>query len=376
MAHHKLLIVINFTETGAQRLPTIDLYSGPDMIPQIAGQKAYHNRENGASIRVISDGTTGMRLQALALGEAIKASRLPSTNLEDIITTSPTLLRHLPRLARYLPLSCLRLMVGPKLAALPISQPTIVITCGRRMAGLSMAMRRLWRTTAIEGKTCTIHIQDPRLPPQYFDILIAPQHDPAQGPNVISSMGSLHRLTDTKIAYAAAALDPKWTSLPAPCVAVLLGGDNRRYVVSAEMVENMAEKLKKFAASTRASLALIPSRRTPSKLLSRLTELLKTTPHAVMNSKDKNPYPGILGHAVAIIVTSDSVNMASEAAITGKPVLIAEWQAEKGRVEAFHKAMMKAGHTAPLGTHIPKTAFIPLFEMPVILRQVKALLLR
>ena len=267
-------------------------------------------------------------------------------------------------------------MVGPKLAALSISHPTIIITCGRRMAGLSIAMRRLGRSDPIVGQTRTIHIQDPRLPPQYFDILIAPQHDPTRGPNVINSMGSLHRLTDAKIADAATALDLKWTSLPAPCIAVLLGGDNRRYVVSAEMIENMAEKLRKFAASTGASLALIPSRRTPSILLSRLTESLKTTPHAVMNPRDKNPYPGILGHAVAIIVTSDSINMASEAAITGKPVLIADWQAEKGRVKAFHKAMMKAGHTAPLGTNIPKTAFIPLFEMPFILRRVKDLLLR
>ena len=152
-------------------------------------------------------------------------------------------------------------------------------------------------------------------------------------------------------------------------------GDNRRYVVSAEMIENMAEKLKKFAASTSASLALIPSRRTPPKLLSQLTRLLKTTPHAVMNSRDENPYPGILGHAAAIIVTSDSINLASEAATTGKPVLSAEWQTETGRVAAFHKAMMKAGHTAPLGTEIPKTAFIPLFEMPFILRRVTDLLL-
>ena len=95
-----------------------------------------------------------------------------------------------------------------------------------------------------------------------------------------------------------------------------------------------------------------------------------------MNSLDENTYPGILGHAVAIIVTSDSVNMASEAAITGKPVLIAEWQVETGRVGAFHKAMMKAGHTAPLGTNIPTTNFVPLFEMPCIMRQIKDLLLR
>ena len=357
-------------------MPTIDLYSAPDFIPQIAGQKTFQHPEKAASIRVISDGTAGMRLQALALGEAIKASRVPPTNLEDIITTPPPLLRHLPRLAKCLPLSWLRVMVGPKLAALSISHPTIIITCGRRMAGLSIAMRRLGRTSAIAGKTQTIHIQDPRLPPQYFDILIVPQHDPTRGSNVVSSMGSLHQLTDAKIVHAATALDPKWTSLPSPCIAVLLGGDNQRYVVSTEMIENMAEKLQRFAASTRASLALIPSRRTPSALLSRLTESLKTTPHAVMNSRDKNPYPGILGHAFAIIVTSDSINMASEAAVTGKPVLIAEWQAEKGRVAAFHKAMMKAGHTAPLGTNIPKTSFIPLFEMPFILRRVKDLLVR
>ncbi len=79
-------------------------------------------------------------------------------------------------------------------------------------------------TSPIEGSTRTIHIQDPRLPPQYFDVLIVPQHDPTRGPNVIKSMASLNRLTDSKIAHAAAVLAPKWTNLRAPCVAVLLGG--------------------------------------------------------------------------------------------------------------------------------------------------------
>jgi mitochondrial fission protein ELM1 len=376
MLCHKLLIVINFTGIGARRLTSINLYSAPDIVPNFAGQKPAHSRDRAESIRVISDGTTGMRLQALALGEAIQAIRHPATNLEDIITAPPLLLRYLPRLARCLPLSWLRVMVDPKLAALSVSGPAIIITCGRRMAGLSIAMRRLGRTSAIAEGTRTIHIQDPRLPPQYFDILIAPQHDPTRGPNVITSMASLNRLSRDKIAHAAAALAPKWTNLPAPCIAVLLGGNNRRYDVSAAMIEKMAEKLSEFAASTGASLALIPSRRTPYKLLSQLTTLLKATPHAIMNSRDENPYPGILGHAVAIIVTSDSINMASEAAITGKPVLIADWQAETGRVDAFHKAMMKAGHTAPLGNNIPKTGFIPLFEMPFILRQVQGLLLR
>ena len=357
-------------------MPSINSYSDSDIGPIIAGQKPTQSYDSATSIRVISDGTAGMRLQALALGEAMKANGQPLTKLEDIIVKPPRFLRHLPRLAGCLPLSLLRVMVGPKLAALSVSSPTIIITCGRRMAGLSIAMRRLGRTSTNEGGTRTIHILDPRLPPQYFDILIAPQHDPTRGPNVITSMASLNHLNSAKIIHATATLAPKWTSLPAPCIAVLLGGNNQRYDISAVMIEKMAEKLGKFAASTSASLALIPSRRTPCKLICHLTALLKTTPHAVMNSKDENPYPGILGHAFAIIVTSDSINMASEAAITGKPVLIAEWQPETGRVHAFHKAMMKAGHTAPLGTNIPKTSFIPLFEMPFILRQVNELLLR
>ena len=73
-----------------------------------------------------------------------------------------------------------------------------------------------------------------------------------------------------------------------------------------------------------------------------------------------------------MIVTSDSVNMISEATITGLPILIAEWQSETGRIGAFHDAMMAAGHIAPLLDHLPQEGFIPLFEMPAIVESVLA----
>ena len=77
----------------------------------------------------------------------------------------------------------------------------------------------------------------------------------------------------------------------------------------------------------------------------------------MMPRKDEpNIYPGVLGMAQAVIVTADSVNMASEAAITGKPVMIAPWldagpenpSGETGRIRAFHDAMFAARHTAAL----------------------------
>jgi hypothetical protein len=155
-------------------------------------------------------------------------------------------------------------------------------------------------------------------------------------------------------------------------VAVLLGGANRRYDISAIMAKDMASRLADFATKTGASLALIPSRRTPANLVTQLTAALGPLPYAVMDQAENNPYPGILGLVDAVIVTSDSVNMISEATITSLPILIAEWKSETGRIGAFHDAMIAAGHIAPLRETIPQDGFTPLFEMPAIVKSVLA----
>jgi mitochondrial fission protein ELM1 len=79
----------------------------------------------------------------------------------------------------------------------------------------------------------------------------------------------------------------------------------------------------------------------------------------------------VLGLGQAVIVTSDSVNMASEAAITGKPVLVIGWKppakdsptGESGRIASFHKNMVAGGHTAIFDGSIPSGNFVRLDEM-------------
>ena len=326
------------------------------------------NGEN-SQIWVISDGTAGMRLQAIALGEALIAADITSqTSLTDIIIKPSWWLRHLPWLVPFLPKPLLSSWLESIANRLSKGKPAIIITCGRRMAGTSIALNRLSKAPKVG--TRTIHIQDPRLPPHYFDILIVPQHDPARGANVLTSMASLNHLDMSKIADAANQLADKWRALPAPRVAVLLGGANRRYGISAMMAKDMARRLADFATKTGASLALIPSRRTPANLITQLTAALAPLPYEVMDQAESNPYPGILGLVDAVIVTSDSVNMISEATISGLPVLIAEWQSETGRIGAFHDAMMAAGHIAPLRDQLPQDGFTPLFEMPAIIKSV------
>ena len=89
-----------------------------------------------------------------------------------------------------------------------------------------------------------------------------------------------------------------------------------------------------------------------------------------------NPYPGILATADAVIVTSDSINMVSEAASTGKPVLIAYWRPETGRIAKFHQTMRDNNHTEPLTRFWPTRPFATLDESVVIRQQVHALLMR
>ena len=300
---------------------------------------------------VISDGTAGMLAQGLALTKAM------GIVAEDIRAVPTPLLRVFPKLAN---LPGWQLTLGRKPDWLKTNQwPDLCITCGRRMAGISIGVRRL-----STGKTKTIHIQDPHIDPVYFDLMITPRHDDiAQKaadrqlniPNLLITTGALNRLDETEIAEEAAALRATCDADKADgrkLALVMVGGHNRRYKAGAHAFSKLADELAAFGRMTGVRLALVPSRRTPKQgfrvLVRQLESQLGAEVVWVWDGASYNPYPGLLGLADFVIVTSDSVNMTSEAALTGKPVLTAEFAAEEGRIARFHHIMQEGGHTARL----------------------------
>ena len=348
-------------------------------------QKAASTQSSPALIWVVSDGTAGMRLQALALAEGLRRAE-PDWKCDEFTVTPHRLTRALPRLASWLP--SMPLYGKPTKGGGALSRrphagryPDIMITCGRRMAGFALAMRRRARA---DGKPMQIvHIQDPRLPPALFDALVVPRHDRARGANVLVTTGSLNRLTLDGIKSAMMALPSRWlTTTRHTAVAVMIGGDNRRYRITPEMADGMADRLARFAAGAKATLMIMASRRTPDGLVERLCANLPAGGAMLPQKGEPNVYPGVLGLAQAVIVTSDSVNMASEAAITGKPVLIAPWQSatdtnpsgEAGRIRAFHDHMFAGSHTAPMAGTIPNGSFERLDEMAGLTEELLTLL--
>ncbi len=295
-----------------------------------------------------------------------------NAEFHDIVVTPHPILRHLPRLGYLMPSLPLTKDATPLSNTIGTNNdyPSILVTCGRRMAGISIALKA--RAHRDSADMTTIHLQDPRLDPAYFDMLIVPHHDRARGDNVIVTKAALNRVNESHIAASANRVPEHWSSSASPRVAVMIGGDNRRYKISIDMAVQMGQQLADFAAANDAHLFLVPSRRCPDLVLRKLKSAIPSKNCAFATNDQPNPYPGVLAMADAVIVTSDSVNMASEAAITGKPVLIAYWRTETGRIAKFHHTMQANKHTAPLTKLLASEPFVPLDESDMVRQQVSA----
>lgn len=268
---------------------------------------------------ILSDGTAGMEAQSVGLAQAMGLTPVvKSIQPSRLLRLSPSL-GALPGVSP---------AAGGDSLAPPY--PALAITCGRRHAGASIALKRL-----SGGTVYTIHIQDPRVSPALFDTLVVPEHDPMRGPNVISTIGSLNRINDTLLGEEAARFAGQVSELPRPLVAVNLGGNTQQYKVDAAMADRVVRGLLGLLEREHCGLAITISRRSGRPLTDALAPLVERSDTLVWTGDGPNPYLGFLGLADAIIVTADSINMVSEACSIGKPVHILSLGKEPRRRAAF-----------------------------------------
>lgn len=189
--------------------------------------------------------------------------------------------------------------------------PDVLITCGRRSAAFSIRLRR-----ASGGRTFTVHIQDPRRPPDRFDLVIAMDHDRRiAGPNVVRTSTALHGVTPERLDAAAQAWRIRLAPL-APFTGVLVGGPVRGRGLDRRQGARLLDALKSRRAGGER-LAVVASRRTPPALLRDLAGAFADDPGAlVWDRTGDNPYLGVLALADRQLVTGDSVSMVSEALAT------------------------------------------------------------
>lgn len=231
--------------------------------------------------------------------------------------------------------------------------PDLILASGRKAIGIGRHIKR-----QSGGKSFLVNIQDPRLDPAKFDLVIVPQHDKTRGKNVLVTTAGLHRVTPQKLAEGVEAWRNKLATLPSPRVAVMIGGNSRAHTMTLENTDGLAERLQHLAAHG-YGVMVTASRRTGADNTRLLREKLSGNNVFFWDGTGDNPYFGFLGLADYIIVTEDSVSMTSEAISTGKPVYIAELTGGAARLNAFHRLLQEQGFTRPFTGELQAWSYDP-----------------
>jgi len=208
----------------------------------------------------------------------------------------------------------------------------IIISCGRKSVVPSIYLKNKFK-----NKIMNIHIQDPKVSLNNFDYIVAPEHDNLQGKNVLSSKGAMHYLTNDELHKNENYLKPRIDS-EKKIVAFIIGGPTKYYNYEEKVIDEIFVKIKNNFLNNNYQVIVIPSMRTPKSIIKKAKDYF-VQGQVVIDNVDKKAYLSALKLADHIVVTCDSTSMISEAAITGKPIYVAQMPTIKKneRFESFFK---------------------------------------
>jgi len=205
----------------------------------------------------------------------------------------------------------------------------IIISCGRKSVIPSIYLKQKFK-----NKVMNIHIQDPKVSLDNFDYVVAPEHDSLSGKNVLISKGAIHYLRDGELEENKNYLKSQVNK--EKLVTLIFGGPNRYYKYDNQIIDEIFSKIKNNFINKGYQLIFIPSMRTPKTIIDKAKDYFDES-QIVITNVDKKAYLCSLKLADHIVVTCDSTSMISEAAMTGKPIYVAQVPAIKknDRFEKF-----------------------------------------
>jgi mitochondrial fission protein ELM1 len=165
----------NFSGDGAKP-------SEPASPPEPTGAEALiaaSRKARAEKTWIVTDGSVGMEAQGIAVAEAVGLPFiLKRVRVKGLMRLLPA------RLQIYLPPRWLLRSVASN-EPLDAPWPRLVISIGRRSVPIALAIKRI-------GYAFGLHIQNPKVLPQLFDLVAAPVHDNFEGTNVITTFGAVH----------------------------------------------------------------------------------------------------------------------------------------------------------------------------------------
>ncbi len=301
---------------------------------------------------VLSDGRRGIENQALGLAEALAQVR--KTKIIRHVVKSGKMFHACPPKVQF------------KLKSVPADYdittlPALAIGCGRQAIAPLLALKK-----AGGRDVYTVYVQDPRIDPKHFDLVIAPEHDGLKGENVQTMIGSPNRVTGKVLAEQALHFAVELAKAPAPRIAVLIGGTSKTHTLSRDMHREHRRAISALVEQG-ISVMLSTSRRTPGWAREDYCKHFFDRKQVWLwdgnrSGQGDNPYFAFLGAADAILVTQDSTNMLTEACATGKPVFTLPMAGNAGKFAALYGALEKRCHVTPFDGNITAKPYTALDE--------------
>ena len=234
----------------------------------------------------------------------------------------------------------------------------VIISCGRKSVIPSIHLKN-----TAKKKVFNIHIQDPKVNLNHFDLIVAPEHDAIEGQNVISTKGAIHYLTESEINENKDYLNSFIKKDKRKIWALIMGGPTKYYEYSRENIKAIFENLNNLNKQNNFQLVVIPSMRTPKNIIQYAKDYFGEN-HTVIETIDKKAYLSALAISEKIVVTCDSSSMISEAALTGKPIYVANISPKKNdkRFQRFRNLFRELNITRNLGEVVENWSYPKLDE--------------
>ena len=224
----------------------------------------------------------------------------------------------------------------------------VIISCGRKSVIPSIHLKN-----NSNKKVFNIHIQDPKVNLNHFDFIVAPEHDAIEGKNVISTKGAIHYLTENEISENKDYLNSFIKKDERKIWALVVGGPTKHYEYSSENIKDIFKKLSNLNKENNFQIVVIPSMRTPKNIIQYAKDYFGEN-HTVIETVDKKAYLSALAISEKIVVTCDSSSMISEAALTGKPIYVANISPKKNdkRFQKFRNLFRELNIIRNLGEEV------------------------
>jgi mitochondrial fission protein ELM1 len=242
----------------------------------------------------------------------------------------------------------------------------VIISCGRKSVIPSIYLKK-----NSSKKIINIHIQDPKVNLDNFSYVIAPEHDGLSGMNIFSTRGAIHYLSREEIENNSDYLKTR-LDINKEYFSLILGGPTKHYDYSDENILNILDLFDNLISKNNLQGIVIPSMRTPQNIIELCKNKLSTN-SLIIDNVDKKAYLSALSKAKYVAVTCDSTSMISEAALTGKPIYVADIPAKKNdhRIKKFKELFTKLNIIKKLDNKLETWHYETLDETNRIAKEIK-----